>query len=258
MRVLAAVDGTRASVGVLRVAKEVGRVLGAGVDAVHVADGGAVDDAEMLVLDAGLTVRRLDGPVASALVSEAGRDDVEVVVVGLRRTIGTSRPVGHVALQVIDLTEAIVVAVPAITPVGYELRKVLVPIQGRPAAALQRVVAVARDADLDLVVLHVHDESSIPAFEDRPHYDVETWANEFLARWVPGANHDTVMEVRVGAVEEEIVRVCRECRADMIAMGWDRQLPEGRMKAVQSALERSPVPVALLPVRVPAAAPSRA
>lgn len=250
MKVLAAIDATTASPGVLRVAKELGRVLGAEVEAVHVVDGGRTREAQGHARDADLTLRSIPGPVASALVSEALNDDVEAVVVGLRRAVGTPRPFGHVALHVIDHADAIVVGVPPHTPVLYELQSVLVPIQGRPAEGLEHVVAVARDARLDLVILHVHDESSIPAFEDRPHYDLEAWADEFLARWVPGAHHDAVMEVRVGAPEDEVMRVCRERAADMIAMGWERELRDERWRMVHATLERSSVPVALLPARV--------
>jgi nucleotide-binding universal stress UspA family protein len=248
--VVAAIDGTTASAGVLRVAREVARVLGGDVDAVHVVDERGPNDEQIHVFETEPTLRLLDGPVAPALVSEASRAGVEVVVMGLRRTVGGSRPVGHVALEVIERADTIIVAVPPATPSPYELRTVLVPIQGRPAEALDRVVRVAQGALLDLVILHVHDERSIPSFEDQPHYDLEAWADEFLARWVPGARHETVMEVRVGSAAEEVVRVSRECGAQMIAIGWDRELAEDRAMVVRATLERSAVPVALLPLRV--------
>jgi hypothetical protein len=250
-RVLAAIDATTASAGVIRVAAEVGRVVGADVDVVHVRDDATTTDAQVQVDDSGLTLRLLDGPVAPALVSEASADDVEAVVVGLRRTVGGSHPVGHVALEVIDHANTVVVAVPPTIPSTFELRTVLVPIHGEPAAALGRVVRLAQGARLDVVILHVHDESSIPSFEDQPHYDVEAWAGEFLARWVPGARPDAVVEVRVGAPEEEILTVARECGAQMIAIGWDRDRSPGRATVVRTALRRSDVPVALLPLRVP-------
>ncbi len=248
-RVLAAIDGTAASPGVLRVATEVGRVLGADVDVVYVDDEAESKQAELHVLDPNLTLRRLGGPVESAIVTEASAPDVEAVVVGLRGTVGGSRAVGHVALHVIDHADAIVVVVPPTTPATFELRTVLVPIHGRPADALEHVVRLGHSVDLALVILHVHNESSIPAFEDQPHYDVEAWADEFLARWVPGAR-DAVVEVRVGAPEEEIIGVARECGAQMIAVGWDRDRSPGRATIVQAVLRRGDVPVALLPIRV--------
>jgi hypothetical protein len=181
-------------------------------------------------------------------VSEASAGDVEAVVVGLRRTVGGSPLTGHVALEVIARASPVVIAVPPTVRSPFELRTVLVPIQGEPAAGLERVVRLAHGAHLDLVILHVHDESSIPSFEDQSHYDVEAWAEEFLARWVPGARPDAVMEVRVGAPEEEMIRVARECGAEMIAIGWDRERSP-RTAVVEATLRRAEVPVALLPLR---------
>jgi nucleotide-binding universal stress UspA family protein len=248
-RVLAAVDGTAASPGVLAVARELARVLGSAVDVIHVVDEGrAPAPPPPAVEDAELTLRLLEGPVGAVLVSEASTSDVDAVVVGIRRTVGGPRTTGHIALEVIDHADAIVVAVPPATPSSFELRTVLVPVQPRPPAALERVIRLARGAELEVVILHVHDESSIPAFEDQPHYDVEAWADEFLARWVPGARPSAVLDLRVGAPDEEILRAARDCGAQMIALGWDRDRSAGRATVVTAALARSPLPVALLPL----------
>lgn len=246
--ILAAIDGTPASGGVLTVAKEIARVLAADIDVVHVIEMGGAADAEAEAARAGLMVRSLTGPVEATLVSAAGDPAVEAVVVGVRRTIGGSRPAGHVALEVIRRAQATVVAVPPATSPDYELKKVLVPVQGRPAQALGNVITIARDAHLDVVILHVHDEWSIPSFEDQPHYDMEAWAAEFLARWVPGARPETVIEVRVGAPADEILGLARELDADMMAIGWMHDLSPGRASIVRAVLERSPIPIALLPL----------
>lgn len=246
--VLAPIDGTTAARGVLVVAREVARVLDADIDAVHVIEEGAWADAQAEARRAGVAVRALEGPVAARLVSEASDAAIGAVVVGLGRTVGGSLPAGHVALEVIRRAHAMVVVVPPATSSEYELRTVLVPVPGRPADALQNVIRIADDARLDVVILHVHDERSIPSFEDQPYYDAEAWAEEFLARWVPGARREAVMEVRVGAPEEEIMGVARERGADMIAMGWSQDLSPGRATIVRTVLERSPVPVALVPL----------
>jgi hypothetical protein len=247
-RVLAAIDGTAASPVVLAVATEVGRLLSADVDAVHVVESAAID-AEVRVEGAEVKLRLLEGAVAPVLVSEASAPEVDAVVVGLRRLIGAPYTAGHVALDVIDHSDTIVVAVPPAVPLSYRLRTVLVPVQPRPAEALRRVVRLAQGAHLDLVILHVHDETSIPAFEDQSHYDTEVWADEFLARWVPGARYGSVVEVRVGTPVEVIIGATRDRHADMLALGWDRDRSHGRASVVRAALARSAVPVALLPVR---------
>jgi nucleotide-binding universal stress UspA family protein len=245
--VLAAIDATAASRGVLEVAKEIARVLGADVDPVHVIEDGP-ESVEEAARAAGLAVRLLEGSVAPTLVAEASHPAVAAVVVGLRRRVGGSRPAGHVALEVIGGAHGTVVVVPPATPAGFTLRTVLVPVQGRPAEALENVIRLARGARLDLVVLHVHDEWSIPSFEDQPHYDVDAWADEFLARWVPGSRREATMEIRVGAPAEEIIGVARERGADLIGMGWLQDLSPGRATIVRAVLERSSVPVALVPL----------
>jgi nucleotide-binding universal stress UspA family protein len=249
-RVLAAIDGTAVSPPVLTVAREVSRVTGADLDAIHVTGGGATVDAEGCAARAGVRLRLCEPPVGDTLVAEASGSDVEVVVLGLRQTIGGSTPAGHVALEVIGRTHSPVVAVPPVPSPGFELRTILAPVQGVTDVP-ERVIRIAHGARLELTLLHVHDERSIPSFEDRPHYDTETWADEFVARWVPGARQQAVMELRVGAPEEEIMRYARDSGADMIALGWSQDLSPGRASVVRLALERSPVPVALMPIRVP-------
>ncbi len=106
----------------------------------------------------------------------------------------------------------------------YELHTVLVPIQGKPASALEGVVRLAENPELHVVILRLLDELSIPSFEDQPYYDVEAWAEEFLARWVPGAASDTAVEVRIGDPGDLVVSVTHEVRADLVAIGRRRDV----------------------------------
>jgi len=248
-KVLAAIDGTAVSEPVLAVAKAISNVVGADVHAIHVTGNGATTDAERHAERAGVALRLREPPVGETIVAEAFEPDVEVVVVGLRQMLGGSIPAGHVAVEVVQRTGAPVVAVPPTTSLPYELRTILAPVQG-PTVVPERVIRIAHDTRLELIFLHVDDERSIPSFEDHPHYDAETWADEFVARWLPGARHEAVMVLRVGAPEEEIMTYAREAGADMIAMGWSQDLSPGRAMVVRVALERSTVPVALMPVRV--------
>ncbi len=245
--VLAAIDGSATSRCVLAVAREVGRVLGARVDAIHVVEGeNRPPDVEILGGDAPLRI--VEGDVSERLVAEASATGVVAVVVGSSRTVGGARPAGHVTLDVIGKMHRPVVVVPPVTSAAFELHTVLVPVQGKPARALEEVIRLAENPKLQLVILRLLDEWSIPAFEDQPYYDVETWAEEFLARWVPGASSDTVMEVRIGAPEELILTVAREVTADMVAIGWRQDVGTERSPVVRTALERSPIPVVLLPL----------
>jgi nucleotide-binding universal stress UspA family protein len=255
--VMAAINGTPVGRVVLAVAEEVARVLDVGVEAAHVVEEGEgpniSGEAAAAAASKAILVRMLEGDVERALVQRASSHDVRAVVMGLRRTLAGSRPAGHVALGVIVSVRKPVIVVPPITPSTFRLRRVLVPVQGRPADALEDVMAIAKSADLETVFLHIDDEWSMPSFEDQPHYDVESWSQEFLARWVPGARGGATMELRVGAPEEQILEVARDVDADMIALGWAQDLSPGRATVVRWALEHTPVPVALMPLAGPAA-----
>jgi nucleotide-binding universal stress UspA family protein len=250
--VMAAINGTPVGRAVLAVAEEVARVLDVSVEAVHVVDKGAGPNisapATAAAASRSILVRMLDGDVEPALVEQARSPDVRAVVMGLRRTVAGSRPAGHVALGVMVSVLKPVIVVPPTTPATFRLRKVLVPVQGRPADALEDVMTIAKSAELEMVFLHIHDEWSMPSFEDQPHYDVESWSREFLARWVPGAGGGTTMELRIGAPEEQILEVARDVGADMIALGWAQDLSPGRATVVRWALEHTPIPLALMPL----------
>jgi hypothetical protein len=244
--VLAAIDGSPVSRAVLDVAREVARVLDARIDPVYVEEGDGPPEVE---ISSGETpLRVLEGDPSSVLVAEASAEGVVGIVVGACREVGGPTPTGHVSLDVIGNVPKPVVVVPPSTPENYRLHTVLVPVLGRPAEALEDVVVMAENPDLHVVVLRALDELSIPSFEDQPHYDMQTWADEFLARWVPGAGADTALEVRIGAPEEIVVAVAQEVCADMVAIGRRRSVPTVDSPLVLAALERSPVPVVLLPI----------
>jgi hypothetical protein len=244
--VLAAIDGSPVSGAVLGVAREVARVLDARVDAVYVEEGDGPPEVEILSGETALRV--LLGDPSGVLVAEASADAVVGIVVGACREVGGPIPAGHVSLDVIGNVPKPVIVVPPSTRVDYTLHTVLVPVLGRPAEALEDVVLLAENPQLHVIVLRALDELSIPAFEDQAHYDMQTWAEEFLARWVPGAAADTTVEVRIGPPDELVVAVAEEMCADVIAIGRRRDIPAIKAPLVLAALERSTVPVVLLPV----------
>jgi nucleotide-binding universal stress UspA family protein len=245
-KVMTAVDGTATSVQVIRVAREVARVLGAEVDAVHVVEPEA-PDSEVEIVGEDLPLRYLHGAVGESLTEQAEDEVVRAVVVGLRR-VGTRHAPGATALAVIAGVRKPVVVVPPQTRAGYSLNKVLVPVQGAPADELENVIELSTAAHVEPVFLHVLDERAVPMFEDQPHYDMEAWCEEFLARWVPGVERGSVMEVRVGSARDEIPRAAADVGADLIVLGWAQDLSEGHARVVRGVLERSPIPTALIPV----------
>jgi hypothetical protein len=111
------------------------------------------------------------------------------------------------------------------------------------------VIALAREAQLDVVVLHVHEEESLPAFTDQPQHEERAWATEFLARYCPSGLGTVRLDVRVGRCEELVPLVAEEYDADLIALGWSRVLARHRARVVRATLTHARVPVMLIPVQ---------
>jgi nucleotide-binding universal stress UspA family protein len=146
-----------------------------------------------------------------------------------------------------------VVIVPPNAPSSTELRRILVPLEGNlPASFVPRaVVALGRQAELEVVVLHVHEETSLPPFTDQPQHERESWAREFLTRYCPWGIGRVRLETRLGSSQELVPLVAAETSADLIVLGWAQELAEGRAPVVRAALSRGCAPVMLVPVHVP-------
>jgi nucleotide-binding universal stress UspA family protein len=248
-KVIAAIDNSAAARPVLEVTSALARVLDATAEAVHVReDGDVTPRAESE--GAGMLLRIVSGPVGKALGQVAYEPDVAALVMGIRRTPGGARPVGSVAKEVITSVPRPVVLVPPGCPVPYKIDCVLVPLAGDPASTawLGTTIQLIQARDIEVIVLHVDAEDSLPAFTDQPQHETDTWAREFVARYVPFPQNAVRLELRVGEPSEEVLTVARESQADMIALGWAQDLSSQRARVVRSVLKRSSVPVLLLSV----------
>jgi Universal stress protein family len=96
----------------------------------------------------------------------------------------------------------------------------------------------------------VHEEEVIPAFTDQPQHEQAAWAREFLERFCRWGVGTVRLETRVGRSGELIPLVADECGCDLIALGWAQELSSGRAPVVRETLERSHLPVLLVPVRL--------
>lgn len=247
-RILAAIDNSAAAHPVLEAAALIGLVFEATVDALHVREDG--DEAVRAAASAvGLPLREVAGPVPARLVSEAAAPDVAAVVIGSRGTPGGRRPVGHVALALITSIDKPVVAVPPDATLSERLRRVVVPLDREPATArsVEGFTRMACRHALDVVVLHVHQEGSLPPFSDQPEYDTQAWIDEFVARYCPRL--PVRAEVRLGLPGSEIVEFASGAGADLVVLAWGQDLSAGRGSTVREVLERCRVPVVLLPSR---------
>lgn len=247
-KVLAAVDNTAAARSVLAAAVALGDLLGVEVEAIHVREDGhrTVDAAARA---AGIPLRVSEGPVVPALRGAGEKSDVAALVLGVRASAVGRRPAGHVALQLAVSLPVPVLVVPPQAAVPITLRRVLVPLDAEPAtaAALTETMELARRRKLEVVVLHVHEHASLPAFTDQPQHELAAWSAEFLRRHCPDPDN-VLLEVRVGAPGQHVLRVADEIGADLIALGWAQDLGEGRAAVIREALDRSDVPLLLVPL----------
>lgn len=240
--VLAALDNSLATNPVLVAARSLARVLGARVNAVHVAPRpeGELENAAAAV---GVPLRTVTGPVVESLVAAGRADDVAAVVIGARSTPSGRHPLGSTAVGVATSLPKAVVIVPPMGRVAPELKRILVPLEGTVSTSLapRAIVELAQGAEIEVVALHVENQPSATR-EDG-------WERAFLERYCPWGIGNVRLEHRVGRSEELVPAVAEEAECDLIVLGWARQLVPGRAPTVRAALERAHVPVMLVPVR---------
>jgi nucleotide-binding universal stress UspA family protein len=249
-KVIAALDNSLAAGPVLAAATGFAQLLGAQVEAVHVKDDGRRTP-EAAAVAAGLPLRTLSGATVEALVDAAAADDVVALVIGSRRTPAGARPVGTTAFAVMRSLMKPLLVVPPDTVRAGDFRSVLVPLEGTVSTSIapRSIMKLAHAAHIDVVVVHVRDEESLPAFTDQPQHETTAWGHEFLARYCPWGIGSVRLDTRVGVREQEILRAAEE-NHDLIALGWSQELAANRAPVVRAVLERARVPVLLIPVQV--------
>lgn len=248
MRVLTALDNSPGAGPVAEFAGALARVLDAEVDVVHVRSDG-VETARSAAEEAGHPLRIERGDPGTTLREEAGASDVAAVVLG-RSAEHHDGPVGAVALELLTTEPKPVAVVPSETANPGRLERILVPLEGTRSTSLapRRTIELARDAGLEIVLVHVFDVGSLPSFTDQPQHEPAAWAGEFLARYSPCPPEDVRLECRVGDPARQVVAVAREIDADVIALGWSQELAAGRARIIRAALEQAVLPVFLIPV----------
>jgi nucleotide-binding universal stress UspA family protein len=244
--ILAAIDDSAAATPVLETAVAIAPVMGAHVRALHVGD--EVGRTAQSAADAAhIPLEVLHGEPLDELRRRADADDVAVVVLGLRGRPTSPRRAGRVAIAIANATPKPVVVVPPEARVPDRVRRVLIAMEGTPGKAreLRRAVELADAAQLELNVVHVDDETSIPLFSDQVQYETEAYANEFLARNAPGVK-GARLELRVGVPADEILRAADEVKPDLLAIGWRQSDDPARGRVAREIVSRSPIPVFLV------------
>jgi nucleotide-binding universal stress UspA family protein len=246
-KIVAAIDNSAAARPVLAMAIVLGAVLGADVDAVHVADDGE-QTAPAIAEKSGLICSTLGGDPFDAIIERAAGHDVVAIVLGARRRMSGGH-LGHLARQIADALEKPVLVVPPEAEPCERLRTVVIAMEGTPAKArsLKGAIDLVSELDLELVVVHVDDEDSIPSFSDQVAHETEAYAQEFLARYLHGAPK-VRLELRVGLPADEIIDLTRSETADLVAVGWSHTGDPDRGPVAEQILDRSHIPVLLVPI----------
>jgi len=247
--VLAALDTTAAARPVLETAVRIGELFGAAVEVLHVRSSpeGSFETPESLAARSGLPFRLLEDPVEAALLGAIGSSEVLAAVIGARSTTSGRRPVGRTARHILEHTDKPVVVVPPEVSSPQKFRRLLVPLEGtetssRPVLEWLWPLLVT---DVQLFVLHVFTDATLPAMLDRPVRDTEALGREFLTRHLPHANY---IELRTGPVAARVADMSREHGADLIVLSWSQSSSGGRAGVVREVLGAASCPVLLLPV----------
>lgn len=248
LKVLAFVDESPLVPDVVTMARTLGRLFSAEVEAVHIGLD-ASEELEGAARAAGVPLRVEPGHPPDQIVAEIEADGVVAGVLGARQLPANTRPAGHIALDVITRVDRLLAVVPpeAQVPGPGELRRVLIPLDGREASAeaVKRLCEACINSGIDVVVLHVFDSQTTPRFWDQPQYEGEAWGNEFLARFTEKSGAS--VRLRSGVPREWVSEMASEEAVDAIALAWAQQLDPGRASVVRRVLVEALVPVLLLP-----------
>lgn len=267
-KVVAALDETGAAGPVARAAVDLGALVAAEVEAVHVATGTGSHGAATAASHFGLPLSILKGEVVAELAAAGAADDVEALVVGTRRIPGGTYPVGHVPLELAArLQVPILVVAPDSTVSTSELvgsstasldkadhgarigakPKVVIALDASASAdqVLKKVVERMAARGAEIVALHVFNEYSTPKFWDQQSHADNPWTEEFVARHlgVPGIR----LELRSGSPASRIVEMATAEGAIMIVLASSGRIDAGHSEVAREVLSRSSVPVLLVP-----------
>jgi nucleotide-binding universal stress UspA family protein len=247
-KVIAAIDHSATSEAVVTMARALAEAMDASIEVVHVIEGDE-ESAHPLNLIAGSPVRQLSGDPVALLPLVAAEEDVVALVIGGGAHSGRHRPAGHLAMILAGLTDKPVVVVPPGSHPPEHLGTAIVAMEGTPgkARALQRSIEISTQAGLEIVVVHVDDEDSVPSFSDQVQHETEAYAKEFFARHLIDAPQ-TRLELRFGIPAVEILAAIEAAQAELVAVGWPRSEDPRRGVVAKEILERSPVAVLLVAI----------
>lgn len=245
-RVIAAIDNSPTAKPVLSAAAAMATLFAADLEAVHAEETGTAA-VEAAARAAGVNLRLIGQPTLAKLIEAAQDEDVVAVVIGARNTLGGARPPGHIATEVARSVRKPVIVVPPDCACPIRLGRLLVPLEAvvGTSAAVAQILRPASAVGTEVVVLHVFEEDALPLFTDQPQHEVDAWIGEFLRTYCPIGVR---VELRAGAARDHVLGTAEAVAADALVLGWGQRLDPGRASLVKTALERSRIPVILVPI----------
>jgi nucleotide-binding universal stress UspA family protein len=247
-RVLAAVDGSPVSIEVLRAAVVLADMLGAQAEALYVG-GTPAHDLQRLAAATGVRLTHRDGSATQVLPRVLGEPDVLMGVVGTSGSGSTKVAQGRTAASVMSGANKPLLVVPpgSFPPRRRHLHRALVPLDGCPesADAVEPVLRLLGEAGVDLVVVHVFDQATVPSFWDQPQHAAPAWEREFLHRNLPFQR--ARLHVCQGQAAGKVVQTAYDERTDLVVVGWSQDLSAGHARTVQDLLATGGLPVLLVP-----------
>ena len=113
------------------------------------------------------------------------------------------------------------------------------------ADAVDSMIRAACKAGAEVIVLHVIEDDAVPAMTDQPQHEVDAWVAEFKRRYCD--DPEIRIELRAGATVDHVLATAEALEADAV-LAWSQRVAGGRGARVTSVLERSQIPVILVPV----------
>jgi nucleotide-binding universal stress UspA family protein len=240
--VLAALESDACAQRVLRTAITLADLFDGTAIALHVRENGT-SSPQALATAAGVELHEAAGGAIEQIVAAARNPDVTALVLGARGVHGGPQPAGHTALEVITRVPKPVAIVPPHAHMPQQLARILVPLEGTSESsfALEEMVALAQQHQLEILVLHVHSPATVPAFSDHEPHGTLAWEQEFLTRYIATPHERVKLIRRLGVPADDVVAVARETAADLIVLTWSQCLGPGRAQVVSETLARSPI-----------------
>jgi nucleotide-binding universal stress UspA family protein len=247
--VLAAIDAGRSGRPVLATAIAIAPLFDATPVALHVRENGA-GAAERSASAVGVELHQVGGSPIEQIAAATKDPDVAALVLGARGERGGPEPAGHTALELITRVPKPVVVVPPHAHPPAQLARILVPLDGsrESSRALEDTIKLAQRRQLEILVLHVHSPTSVPAFSDHEPHATTAWDEEFLRRHLARPHERVTLLRRLGVPADDVGTVAEQTGAELVVLAWSQRLGKGRARVVSKTLARSSVPLLLLPL----------